>query len=391
MRTGAFFAIIVSVILIIVGIGGYEYIHEQPINQYYQFELSVTNASELGNFSIGNFHYDIHAQYFNTSLLGYKNWSISFKDYFIGPLAWENQTLHEYLKSDTQLSVNALNITSYIPIQISTTLTNASLTYQQEIVHPTNNHSRYFYSNGTSIYAWIQDNNTTWLRLSGEINRTVYLCSYSTFQLSNDSYMGEAPQLSPTYAEWDNGADVFSLYQNFAGTTVPNGWVDAYPSIVNISNGLTFWANSTVSNNVASIYAWYNMSIGQTFDFYGYDTYNGNNTYNAGASALWFALGGYGRIGGTGQYGAPSYTPNGILNTTGFYSVYLYNSTAFINKNWITNTTQTYQSTHFTQPEVGSFVQNGSMAKLFVQYLDVRNSPFAYLIPSYSFGSSVSY
>ncbi len=54
-------------------------------------------------------------------------------------------------------------------------------------------------------------------------------------------YVGEAPQLSPTYAEYDNGNYVFLFYDNFAGTSL-NGskWV-AFSSDggVGVNNGVT--------------------------------------------------------------------------------------------------------------------------------------------------------
>jgi len=90
----------------------------------------------------------------------------------------------------------------------------------------------YFYANGTIIPAWIESNSSgkliTWVKLTPSIaasgKLTIYLgfVSKSTNLLSSSgtSGIGEAPQLSSTYAEYDDGADVFSYYENFAGTSL---------------------------------------------------------------------------------------------------------------------------------------------------------------------------
>jgi hypothetical protein len=45
---------------------------------------------------------------------------------------------------------------------------------------------------------------------------------------SVNGYLGEAPQLSSTYAQYDNGKYVFVDYWNFAGTNFPSGWYVLY-------------------------------------------------------------------------------------------------------------------------------------------------------------------
>jgi hypothetical protein len=68
--------------------------------------------------------------------------------------------------------------------------------------------------------------------------------------LFNTVNTGEAPQLSSTYAEYDDGANVFELYDNFAGTTLnTNKWSEQLPSgytitqdnNINMSTGATQW------------------------------------------------------------------------------------------------------------------------------------------------------
>ncbi|MCL5423647.1 MAG: hypothetical protein M1385_01015 [Candidatus Marsarchaeota archaeon] len=90
----------------------------------------------------------------------------------------------------------------------------------------------FFYPNGSIITSWMQSYNTTnlgayyfaiyWLKLNAPINsnsnETIYMGvgSVST-NFFNSKTTGEAPQLSQIYGEYDNGFNVFNLYDNFAG------------------------------------------------------------------------------------------------------------------------------------------------------------------------------
>lgn len=76
------------------------------------------------------------------------------------------------------------------------------------------------YSNGTFIPAWIQSINNTgasiWLKmLSGE--KKVFLWIFPKYynMLSSQGFLGEAPQLSSVYGQYDNGNLVFPFYDNF--------------------------------------------------------------------------------------------------------------------------------------------------------------------------------
>ena len=93
----------------------------------------------------------------------------------------------------------------------------------------------YYYQNGTNVTAWIESNVSgklvTWAKInpsiSGISSMDICLGFASTNLLSSSGItgIGEAPQLSSTYAQYDNGANVFpALYQNFAGTSTPSGW-----------------------------------------------------------------------------------------------------------------------------------------------------------------------
>src|SRR2546428_374718 len=60
-------------------------------------------------------------------------------------------------------------------------------------------------------------------------------------------YWGEAPGLSGSYGQYDNGANVFGNYWNFAGTSLPTGWSSSTTASVN--NQLFISAGSVYTNS----------------------------------------------------------------------------------------------------------------------------------------------
>ena len=90
----------------------------------------------------------------------------------------------------------------------------------------------FFYYNGTVIPSWLESYTSTnaiwWLKIAAipaGSSETVYVgFAPTTTNLFNTVNDGEAPQLSPIYAEYDNGKYVFPYYWNFAGTSLPSGF-----------------------------------------------------------------------------------------------------------------------------------------------------------------------
>ena len=90
----------------------------------------------------------------------------------------------------------------------------------------------------TLIPSWLESGNSNtasntvyWLDLPSVTpasggTQTIYMgfSSTSTNLMSSTGYVGEAPQLSPSYGLYDNGAQVFTFYDNFAGTTLSAQW-----------------------------------------------------------------------------------------------------------------------------------------------------------------------
>ncbi|MCL5433828.1 MAG: hypothetical protein M1538_02520, partial [Candidatus Marsarchaeota archaeon] len=147
-----------------------------------------------------------------------------------------NKTLPEM-----QIPYNPRAIVYYIPITIENSQPSPTPAPFQQMVNITeSNYAQYitynsnfanfeyFYANGTVIPAWIESNNSgkliTWVNIKGGIPSSSSITIYLGFanktanllSSSGTSGIGEAPQLSSTYAEYDDGASVFNNYWNFA-------------------------------------------------------------------------------------------------------------------------------------------------------------------------------
>ncbi len=93
----------------------------------------------------------------------------------------------------------------------------------------------YFYANGNIVPAWIESNSSgkliTWAKttgIPGSSSNQIYLgFAQNTINLlssSGTAGIGEAPQLSGTYGQYDDGADVFNAY--LSGSSL-SGWTTA--------------------------------------------------------------------------------------------------------------------------------------------------------------------
>ncbi|EQD79708.1 hypothetical protein B1B_00066, partial [mine drainage metagenome] len=163
-------------------------------------------------------------------------------------------------------STSTITSTSTIPY-VSITLQNTQSSntpapFQQMLVINSSKYSQYIHANlsniefttspaatGNTIYAWIESNatnsskrTTVWLNISQGIPAngaiTVYMDFMPNSVFSSNGPTGEAPQLSSTYAEYDDGASVFPFYSNFAGTSLNTSKWNSYGSD-QTSNSLT--------------------------------------------------------------------------------------------------------------------------------------------------------
>ena len=163
-------------------------------------------------------------------------------------------------------------LTSYEPLTITNTQNTATPNpFQQMVVFnstdpgfssiATGNFGQnveFFYYNGTVVPSWLEnyttDNATWWLKIAAipaGSSETVYVgFAPTTTNLFNTVNDGQAPQISSTYAEYDDGANVFNFYYNFAGTTLPG---DLTEIVVDNSNtGATGTFNFNNGLNITS-------------------------------------------------------------------------------------------------------------------------------------------
>ena len=157
--------------------------------------------------------------------------------------------------------INASNTIPYVPIKITNSQSSpTSANFQQMIsVHPAtyNAYERSdlgnirFYLGGKELYSWCESNCTS----SSSSNAIFWIAMPSTIQPSTNLtvnmyfmshpidydgiYAGEAPQLSASYAKYDNGAKIFPFYDNFAGSTLKSSWSSTGSITTATGNGLS--------------------------------------------------------------------------------------------------------------------------------------------------------
>ncbi len=175
------------------------------------------------------------------------------------------------------------NIVAYVPITLANTQGSAfahgsqimisvnSLKYQRYESSNLGN-IEFFYSNGTVIDSWLEGNianeqqtsnlytsaNTIyWVEinpantfLAADSSNTIYMgFATNTINLFSNSITGEAPQLSPSYAQYDNGGNVFNTYLNFNGVQQPASWTfTSTGGSITVSNGLSITSESGESS-----------------------------------------------------------------------------------------------------------------------------------------------
>jgi len=189
-------------------------------------------------------------------------------------------------------------IVAYVPITLTNSQSSATPSpFQQMIQINEGNYANYiayngnianfeFYTqSGQILPAWIESNSSgkliTWVKLTPSIaasgKLTIYLgfASKTTNLLSSSGTtgIGEAPQLSSTYAQYDNGASVFTNYWNFAGTSCPSGWTC---SGATINNGISIPEPSYAETSTN-----YGLNANQIADAYG-NMPTPTTYYNAG-------------------------------------------------------------------------------------------------------------
>ena len=220
---------------------------------------------------------------------------------------------------------------------------------------------------------------------------------------SGTSGIGEAPQLSSTYAQYDNGASVFTNYWNFAGTTLPSGWTQSNGGVASwsVNNGLTVSKPSSGYQNVYYTTQQTLSSTGIVFDLYGsYSTSSLNtgfgmpylNGVNQGNSAWISYDGSSGKFtnhvfnGGTGNDVDTPITFSTAKQVWTFYSI---GSGIVLLNNYGNATTNNNEFSTLTA-YMGVNQNANATATMFIQWWRTRAVPPNGVMPSVSFGSFTS-
>ncbi|MGC8516320.1 MAG: DUF2341 domain-containing protein [Candidatus Acidifodinimicrobium sp.] len=139
----------------------------------------------------------------------------------------------------------------------------------------------FFYANGNIIPSWLESYNSSsgrwWIKvgtISASSLTKIYIgFASNTTNLFNGVNVGEAPQLSSTYGEYDDGANVFLNY--FSGASL-SGWTTAgtsgqttsAPSGNPIFGTHAFYANGSNGDYLYTTAS--EQSINMIIEFYGY-------------------------------------------------------------------------------------------------------------------------
>ena len=168
---------------------------------------------------------------------------------------------------------------SYVVRYVSITITNSQAsattsTFQEKITWNPSSYTSYeasnlgnirFYSDSAftaPLYAWLETctpslsntatSATAWIKLTSSIagnggTQTIYMAFLATTTNFDGSYWGAAPTLSSPYGQYDNGANVFNFYDNFAGTSLNSRWTvfGSTQGTVSVNNGVTLTSSSS--------------------------------------------------------------------------------------------------------------------------------------------------
>jgi hypothetical protein len=269
----------------------------------------------------------------------------------------------------------------------------------------------------TPMYAWLESgastsatNTVAWVNLgsstlgaagSGSNTLTIYMNFMPNNAPVTSGYTGYAPQLwcasgcfQTSYAQYDDGASVFTNYWNFAGTNLPSGWINN-PSGITVNNGITItgqtYALTTSNYGLSNYYLegfvdFTNIDLGISQPEFGYSNSKTSGTY-------WQVVGFDANQAG-GAFTATSsgsYTFSGPLLSTNVYKVYsIYlpsSSDAYFYVNYSNFVTITsYIPT--SQLPIGFSNMQASSSDVYKAYwLRTRSYPPNGVMPSVSFGS----
>jgi hypothetical protein len=188
------------------------------------------------------------------------------------------------------------NVLAYVPITITNNQGDASdATFPCMITINSSAYGAYIWANwsnvefstgscatGTILNSWVETNCTNssaytvvWVQLVSSISgsggqQIIYMDIMDGNVMAVAGPSGEAPQLSSSYGQYDDGALVFSFYDNFSGTVLNAGtWDTSGSPTYTVSNGLTFNASVSDTDIFTKDATFGNNSSTSVLDFYG--------------------------------------------------------------------------------------------------------------------------
>ena len=377
------------------------YMAGQIANQYLNimpFSLSVNNtfSGMLKNFIAGYYPSYVLAD----SLLNYTNLTY---DYAMPPNVTVPNSVEAYVSvilNNTQSSPTPAPFQQMINVPNTTSFWN----YINTTSGYFGQNVEFFYGNGKTIPSWLESYNSSsgrwWIKIgtisASSVTKIYMGFASKTTNLFNTKDVGEAPQISSTYAEYDDGANIFNNYWNFAGTSLPSGLTAfGYPSTVNngfiptTGNGPSYVYTSVSSSLIGEMGASADVSIigfTNSIPSFSTDYYPGSGTY-----AFYTGYMGYYQPGQTGNiFYSTSSSITSIASpvpTTSFYVSGFYWQTG--HQEWWTN----YESISATNSLISApptdYLVMGSDEGWTAYWLRTRAYPPNGVMPSVTFSSVV--
>ena len=175
---------------------------------------------------------------------------------------------------------------------------NSSFPFSNYAINSQSSNIQFISQNNSYLYAWIQNINTTtitvWVKnfnSSNTINMQVLPSFENLFSVTG--YLGEAPQLSSTYAEYDNGKYVFKYYDNFlngSGLSIYSGTSAVFNDGLELNGSLR--TNATFPYGVMGLYGNYTNKVPSGANPYSYTDFQ-NTTNLQDVIFGWFGGNGY--------------------------------------------------------------------------------------------------
>ncbi len=271
------------------------------------------------------------------------------------------------------------------------------------------------YSGNTSSSAYTATSSQVWLCLKGtSIPGSSSITIYMVFESAVDfdgNYWGEAPALSPTFGQFDNGANVFSYYNTSPSGT--SGWTShgvvgltsTAPSGSYFKTSRAYYANSANGNYMYSQIP--NLSTNEVITFWVYTTGLGNmfflaNSAGSGQMARLDSRGGANWAGLAAttswtQWNAPSSGLDESANKWYKFDVVINSTTASTYIGSSTNSISTLGTiaNELAISNKGNYIGlvGDALGSTYITYWNgfvIRNYPNSGILPTISFGNPVA-